>query len=117
MRIGLISDTHIPEACEHLPPRVFEIFRGVDLVMHAGDVRNSSDRSERPFLGRNHYSRLIGHLLSANNSSAQQLLGEAFLSVETETGSRRAVTMDKIVNLCKRRGLVFPASDIYGGLG
>jgi putative phosphoesterase len=38
MRIGLISDTHIPEACEHLPARVFEVFRGVDLVMHAGDV-------------------------------------------------------------------------------
>jgi len=38
MRIGLISDTHIPEACEHLPSRVFEVFRGVDLVMHAGDV-------------------------------------------------------------------------------
>jgi glycyl-tRNA synthetase len=39
------------------------------------------------------------------------------LSVETETASKRAVTMDRIVNLCKRRGLVFPASDIYGGLG
>jgi glycyl-tRNA synthetase len=39
------------------------------------------------------------------------------LSVETEVASKRAVTMDKIVNLCKRRGLVFPASDIYGGLG
>jgi putative phosphoesterase len=38
MRIGLISDTHIPEACEHLPARVFEVFQGVDLVMHAGDV-------------------------------------------------------------------------------
>jgi putative phosphoesterase len=38
MRIGLISDTHIPEACEHLPPKVFEVFKGVDLVMHAGDV-------------------------------------------------------------------------------
>ena len=38
MRIGLISDTHIPEACEHLPPSVFEVFQGVDLVMHAGDV-------------------------------------------------------------------------------
>jgi putative phosphoesterase len=38
MRIGLISDTHIPEACEHLPARVFEVFKGVDLVMHAGDV-------------------------------------------------------------------------------
>jgi glycyl-tRNA synthetase len=39
------------------------------------------------------------------------------LSVEIEAASKRAVTMDKIVNLCKRRGLVFPASDIYGGLG
>jgi putative phosphoesterase len=38
MRIGLISDTHIPEACDRLPPRVFEVLRGVDLVMHAGDV-------------------------------------------------------------------------------
>ena len=38
MRIGLISDTHIPEACEHLPAPVFDAFAGVDLVMHAGDV-------------------------------------------------------------------------------
>jgi glycyl-tRNA synthetase len=28
-----------------------------------------------------------------------------------------AVTMDKIVALCKRRGFVFPSSEIYGGLG
>ena len=28
-----------------------------------------------------------------------------------------AVTMDKIVALCKRRGFVFPTSEIYGGLG
>jgi putative phosphoesterase len=38
MRIGLISDTHIPEACDHLPAPVFAAFAGVDLVMHAGDV-------------------------------------------------------------------------------
>ncbi|MGC1191312.1 MAG: metallophosphoesterase family protein, partial [Candidatus Binatus sp.] len=38
MRIGLISDTHIPEACEHLPAKVLEVFAGIDLVMHAGDV-------------------------------------------------------------------------------
>jgi uncharacterized protein len=38
MRIGLISDTHIPEACDHLPTPVFAAFAGVDLVMHAGDV-------------------------------------------------------------------------------
>lgn len=27
------------------------------------------------------------------------------------------VTMDKIVNLCKSRGLIFPGSEIYGGMG
>ena len=27
------------------------------------------------------------------------------------------VTMDKIVGLCKRRGFVFPSSEIYGGVG
>jgi uncharacterized protein len=38
MRIGLIADTHIPEACDRLPDSVLEAFRAVDLVMHAGDV-------------------------------------------------------------------------------
>jgi glycyl-tRNA synthetase len=27
------------------------------------------------------------------------------------------VTMDKIVSLCKRRGFIFPSSEIYGGIG
>ena len=27
------------------------------------------------------------------------------------------LTMDKLVNLCKARGLIFPGSDIYGGMG
>ncbi len=31
--------------------------------------------------------------------------------------SKDSVTMDKIVSLCKRRGFVFPSSEIYGGLG
>ena len=30
---------------------------------------------------------------------------------------KRAVTMDKIVNLCKARGIIFPGSEIYGGMG
>ena len=38
MLIGLISDTHIPEAEEKLPPEVKEAFRGVDLILHAGDI-------------------------------------------------------------------------------
>ena len=31
--------------------------------------------------------------------------------------SADVVTMDKIVALCKRRGFVFPSSEIYGGVG
>lgn len=38
MRIGLISDTHIPEACETLWPEVFEAFDGVEAILHAGDI-------------------------------------------------------------------------------
>src|ERR671936_556624 len=35
-----------------------------------------------------------------------------------ETEARAdVVTMDKIVSLCRRRGFVFPSSEIYGGLG
>ena len=31
--------------------------------------------------------------------------------------SADVVTMDKIVSLCKRRGFIFPSSEIYGGVG
>ena len=36
-------------------------------------------------------------------------------AAEAVTERANAVTMEKLVNLCKRRGLVFPTSDIYGG--
>ncbi|HXI15621.1 MAG TPA: metallophosphoesterase family protein [Chloroflexota bacterium] len=36
--VGLISDTHYPERLAALPTVMVEIFRGVDLVLHAGDV-------------------------------------------------------------------------------
>ena len=37
-------------------------------------------------------------------------------TTEITNATTRAATMDKIVALCKRRGFVFPGSDIYGGL-
>jgi putative phosphoesterase len=42
MRIGLISDTHIPDAATALPPQVLEAFGGVDLILHAGDLFEAS---------------------------------------------------------------------------
>lgn len=38
MKVGVISDTHVPAIVPSLPPRVFDIFRGVDLILHAGDI-------------------------------------------------------------------------------
>ena len=38
MRIGLLSDTHIPQAAEALPLEITEAFQGVDLILHAGDI-------------------------------------------------------------------------------
>src|SRR4051795_6873960 len=35
----------------------------------------------------------------------------------SEAPEKKPVTMDTIVSLCRRRGFVFPSSEIYGGLG
>lgn len=40
LRIGLISDTHIPEARAELWPQVFDAFRGVDVILHGGDIHD-----------------------------------------------------------------------------
>ncbi len=36
--IGVIADTHIPQRLPRLPNSVASVFRGVDLIMHAGDI-------------------------------------------------------------------------------
>jgi glycyl-tRNA synthetase len=36
---------------------------------------------------------------------------------EQDLSSEDVVTMEKIVALCKRRGFIFPSSEIYGGVG
>ncbi len=38
MRIGLISDTHIPKVETALPTEIISVFKGVDLILHAGDI-------------------------------------------------------------------------------
>jgi putative phosphoesterase len=38
MRVGVLSDTHVPAIVRALPPVIFDIFRGVDLILHAGDI-------------------------------------------------------------------------------
>lgn len=39
VRIGLISDTHIPSIAKQIPEQVEKAFRGIDLILHAGDIQ------------------------------------------------------------------------------
>jgi len=36
--IGVVSDTHIPARGLHIPSKVFQLFDGVQLILHAGDL-------------------------------------------------------------------------------
>ena len=36
--------------------------------------------------------------------------------IEQKTGAENGVKLEDIVSLCKRRGFIFPGSDVYGGL-
>jgi putative phosphoesterase len=38
VRIGVISDTHIRSSAKLLPKIIFEVFDGVDMILHAGDI-------------------------------------------------------------------------------
>ncbi len=37
-KIGLIADTHMPGAIEHLWPEALAFFEGCDAILHAGDL-------------------------------------------------------------------------------
>src|SRR2546427_8746994 len=42
IRIGVVADTHCPEFLDELPAALLDGLRGVDLILHAGDVGGPS---------------------------------------------------------------------------
>ncbi|HIH61366.1 MAG TPA: metallophosphoesterase [Methanobacteriales archaeon] len=46
MLVGVVSDTHVPDRVPVIPDKVFEVFSGVDMILHAGDL-TSSDVMEK----------------------------------------------------------------------
>jgi len=42
----VVADTHCPEFLDRLPDRLFEVLRGVDLILHAGDVGGAETIAE-----------------------------------------------------------------------
>ena len=45
-KIGVISDTHIPDRTQSLPMAVLEAFKNMDMVIHAGDFTDLSALEE-----------------------------------------------------------------------
>lgn len=37
-RLGIVTDTHVPQRLARLPDRLADALRGVDLILHAGDI-------------------------------------------------------------------------------
>jgi len=44
--VGVVADTHCPEFIDRLPDRLFDVMRGVQLIVHAGDVDGPSTLDE-----------------------------------------------------------------------
>ncbi|GAC1475932.1 MAG: hypothetical protein PVS3B2_08680 [Candidatus Dormibacteraceae bacterium] len=45
-RVCVIADTHCPEFLDRLPARVLDVFDGVDLILHAGDIDGEETLAE-----------------------------------------------------------------------
>ena len=102
--IGRVDQRRRPRTHARHPRRAAQ--RGTGAV-----VRRSRTRSVRWRRGR-----------SNTTSSATYAWLPCSNATEVEAGGRLAwstmpaTELDQVVNLCKRRGFVFPSSDIYGGL-
>jgi putative phosphoesterase len=82
-RIGVVSDTHCPEFLDRLPDRLFEALRGVDRMLHAGDVNGPETLDE---LGR-------VAPVEAVRGDHDQRLGELPLSREIVVEGKRIVVV------------------------
>jgi len=124
MRIGLISDTHIPEVESAIPPQVIEAFRGVDLILHAGDIYalNVLDDLEKiaPVLAalgdddyarvgrrvqRKHSLELEGHVLWLVHISPRVLTGKDWLK-ESHLAQEEITRPDIIISGHEHRAYV-----------
>lgn len=54
VRIGVISDTHLPRGTRRIPDQVFALFKGADLILHAGDLVEAGVLHELEALGPLH---------------------------------------------------------------
>lgn len=66
-KIGVISDTHIPMAAPDLPESIYREFRGVDMILHAGDLIEMSVLKKLQTMAPTHavYGNMDSHEVKA----------------------------------------------------
>ena len=42
MKIGVLSDTHVPVSVDDLPKKVYDTLKECDMIVHAGDIVSMS---------------------------------------------------------------------------
>ncbi|MGC9358567.1 MAG: metallophosphoesterase family protein [Anaerolineae bacterium] len=70
MLVGLLSDTHVPYRAPAIPPVVLEALRGVDLILHAGDVDEPWALAPLRDLAPVHAVRGNYHIVERSNAGA-----------------------------------------------
>jgi len=70
MRIGLLADTHVPYRADGIPAPVLDALRGVDLILHAGDVDEPWALDALRELAPVHAVRGNYHLFDASSGGA-----------------------------------------------
>lgn len=84
MRIGLLADTHVPYRMPEIPEPVAAALRGVDLILHAGDVDEPWALAPLEALAPVHAVRGNYHILDRSAAGAALPV-----SVELELAGRR----------------------------
>jgi hypothetical protein len=77
MKIGVISDTHIPEAAAQLPAEIFRAFEKFDLILHAGDILDTAVLEELAQLAEVRAVRGNMDYFSRTHSLPEMLIVEA----------------------------------------
>jgi uncharacterized protein len=87
--IGVISDTHIPTRAKQLPPAVFTHFKGVDLIIHCGDIVEENVLTELASIAPVHAVKgnMDSHDIKAPFELTLEINNKFFLCVSHGTGS------------------------------
>lgn len=90
LKIGVISDTHIPSRAKELPKFVFQVFDSVDFILHAGDLLSESVITELKVIAPT-------YAVAGNNDSYE---------IYTKYGIRRIIEADgKRIGLTHGNGI------------